>query len=274
MKRIDYRGSWVLVTGASSGIGAAFARKLAHRGANLVLTARSAERLERLAADLSRINGIETRVVAADLGTPEGVRALLEGVDALGVPIEHVVNNAGFGSTGPFCTAQPETEQSMVCVNCQAVVAIARHFLPELVRRGRGGVINVASTSGYQPTPFMATYGATKAFSEAYGRMTAITTDMSVICLRLGACLPRPVDSGSAPGWLAPEDLQQLVRRCLEADVRTGTYFGVSANTRTAFDIANARAELGYEPRHDSEAYAADLPEGDGGLCRITPLET
>src|SRR5690606_25917714 len=191
MKRIDYRGSWVLVTGASSGIGAAFARKLAHRGANLVLTARSAERLERLAADLSRINGIETRVVAADLGTPEGVRALLEGVDALGVPIEHVVNNAGFGSTGPFCTAQPETEQSMVCVNCQAVVAIARHFLPELVRRGRGGVINVASTSGYQPTPFMATYGATKAFVLSFS--LALSEELRGSGVRMLALCPGPV---------------------------------------------------------------------------------
>lgn len=191
MKRIDYRGSWVLVTGASSGIGAAFARKLAHRGANLVLTARSAERLERLAADLSRINGIETRVVAADLGTPEGVRALLEGVDALGVPIEHVVNNAGFGSTGPFCTAQPETEQSMVCVNCQAVVAIARHFLPEFVRRGRGGVINVASTSGYQPTPFMATYGATKAFVLSFS--LALSEELRGSGVRMLALCPGPV---------------------------------------------------------------------------------
>ncbi|MFO7178959.1 MAG: SDR family oxidoreductase [Pseudomonadota bacterium] len=191
MKRIDYRGSWVLVTGASSGIGVAFARTLAHRGANLVLTARSTDRLERLAADLTRINGIETRVVKADLSAPDGVRTLLDGVDALGVSIEHVVNNAGFGSTGPFHTTQPEKESAMVRVNCEAVVAIARHFLPELVRRRSGGVINVASASAYQPTPFMATYGATKAFVLSFS--LALSEELRGSGVRMLAVCPGPV---------------------------------------------------------------------------------
>ncbi|TDE15044.1 NAD-dependent epimerase/dehydratase family protein [Jiangella asiatica] len=117
-------------------------------------------------------------------------------------------------------------------------------------------------------------YGSSKAFAEAYGRMVADAGGPAVICLRLGGCVPEPGDLGTTIGWLAPGDLHQLVRAALAADVRYGTYFGVSANTRGMFDYTNATRELSYRPRFDSEVYVPGLPDGDGGLCRWAATDT
>lgn len=191
MKAPNYAGTWALVTGASSGLGAEFARNLAHRGANVVLTARSSERLLDFAADLSRVNGVEARVIAADLATPEGVRAVLDGVDALGVSVEHVVNNAGFGAVGSLIKTDEETHRRMVRLNVEALTAISRHLLPHLVALGRGGLIHVASTAAYQPTPFMATYGATKAFVLSFS--LALSEELRGSGVRALAVCPGPV---------------------------------------------------------------------------------
>src|SRR5689334_22543990 len=108
---------WVLVTGASSGLGVEMARRLAERGAHLVLTARSRDRLEELAADIARVNGVETRVVVADLGQPGGAAELVAATRRLNLPITHLVNNAGFGSSGPFTELDAARECSMVELN-------------------------------------------------------------------------------------------------------------------------------------------------------------
>jgi short-subunit dehydrogenase len=204
LKPVDYKNRWVLVTGASSGIGAEFARALAHRGANLVLTARSRERLEQLALDLQRVNGVLARVVVAELAAPQGVEGLLAGVDELGVQVEHVVSNAGFGAVGQFVNSGREGETRMVRVNSEAVVAIARHYLPSLVRLGAGGILHVASTAAFQPTPFMATYGATKAFVLSFS--LALREEVSGSGVRVVALCPGPVPTGfqEAAGIPAP----------------------------------------------------------------------
>lgn len=194
MTELDYKNRWVLVTGASSGIGAEFARALAHRGANLVLTARSVERLEQLALDLGRVNGVLTRVVVADLGAADGIGALLDGVDALGVRIEHVISNAGFGSTGRFVNTDAAAESRMVRVNCEAVLALARHFTPSFVESRSGGILHVASTAAYQPTPYMATYGATKAFVMSFS--LALREELSGTGVRVVTLCPGPVPTG------------------------------------------------------------------------------
>ena len=165
-----FSGTFALVTGASSGLGEEFARQLAHRGCNLVLTGRSREKLESLASDLARINGVATRVVTADLAQPGGAEQLALIVDDLGVTVDHLINNAGFGSAGEFVASDANRQTEMVRVNCESVVRLASHFLPGMVRRNRGGIINVASTAAYQPTPYMATYGATKAFVVSFER--------------------------------------------------------------------------------------------------------
>lgn len=194
MKPVDYRQRWVLVTGASSGLGAEFARALAHRGANLVLTARSRDRLEQLALDLGRVNGVTARTVVADLSEADGARALIAGIEALGVPVEHVISNAGFGAVGRFVSSEPGVEARMLRVNCESLVALARHFLPELVARGDGGILHVASTAAYQPTPYMAAYGATKAFVMSFS--LALREEVAGTGVRMVTLCPGPVPTG------------------------------------------------------------------------------
>ncbi len=194
MKKLDFRGSWALVTGASSGLGAEFARQLAHLGTNLVLTARSEAKLERFAADLARVNGVSTHAIAVDLAAEGGAQKLLAAVDALGVPLLHVINNAGFGSTGAFVNSDPEHELRMVRLNCEAVAAVTRHFLPKFVASRAGGLLNVASTAAYQPTPYMATYGASKAFVLSF--TLSLAEELRGSGVRVLALCPGPVPTG------------------------------------------------------------------------------
>ena len=161
----DYRQTTALVTGASSGIGETLARSLARRGVGgLVLVARSADKLTRLAEELQEKHGLPVAVIPADLSDPETPQRLKEETDRRGLTVDLLVNNAGFGSYGPFEALAPAREDDMVSVNVAAVVALTRAYLPDMAARGRGGILNVASTAGFQPVPYMATYGATKAF--------------------------------------------------------------------------------------------------------------
>jgi short-subunit dehydrogenase len=146
-----------LVTGASSGIGAAFARSLAARGHDLVVVARSKGDLDELAASVA----VEVEVIAADLATVEGVALveprLRDGVDLL-------VNNAGFGTTGKFAELPIEEEDREIRLNVLALTRLTGAAVPGMVARGRGGVVHVASIAAFQPTPGTATYGGTKAY--------------------------------------------------------------------------------------------------------------
>ena len=198
-----FSGTYALVTGASSGLGEEFARQLAHRGCNLVLTGRSREKLETLASDLARINGVATRVVTADLAQPGGAEQLALIVDDLGVSIDHLVNNAGFGSAGGFAESDATRETTMVRVNCESIVCLTGHFLPGMVRRNRGGIINVGSTAAYQPTPFMATYGASKAFVVSFS--AALASELEKSDVRVLACCPGPVPTGFQAAAGIPE---------------------------------------------------------------------
>jgi short-subunit dehydrogenase len=189
-----FKGRWALVTGASSGLGTELCRQLARRGANLVLTARSEPRLEELARDLSRVNGVETRVIPADLARPEGALALVAKLRALDVPVRHVVNNAGIGSAGAFSDLDPERESAMVELNVASVVRLTRAFLPGLVAARDGGVLNVASVVAFQPVPYMATYGATKAFVVSF--TLALARELEGTGVRAMALCPGPVRTG------------------------------------------------------------------------------
>lgn len=184
-----------LVTGASSGIGEQFARQLAARGRDLVLVARRAERLERLAAELPS----ETRVIACDLGADAA--SLPARVNELGLEIDLLVNNAGFGTHDRFWEIEEGRDAEMVRVNCEAVVTLTRAFLPAMVDRGRGGVIVVASTAGMQPLPYEATYSASKAFALAFTE--ALHTELRGTGVRCLAINPGPVPTEwqRVAGW-------------------------------------------------------------------------
>ena len=156
--------STALVTGPSSGIGAEIARELGRRGHGLTLVARREDRLRALARELTQAHGVRVEAIACDAGDPEERRRLARTLEQRGLVVEVLVNNAGFGSAGRFPSLDPERETEMVRVNVEAVVALCGAYVPAMVERGRGAVLNVASTAAFQPLPRQATYGATKAF--------------------------------------------------------------------------------------------------------------
>jgi hypothetical protein len=151
-----------LVTGASAGIGAEFARQLARKGYGLILVARRQERLDELAADLAARYNVEADVIAADLATADGVAAVGKRLAAGDVDL--LVNNAGFGTLGEFAGMPAEREMQQIDLNVKALVSLTHAALNPMVARGAGAIINVASLGAFQPCPYMATYVATKAF--------------------------------------------------------------------------------------------------------------
>jgi uncharacterized protein len=160
---MEYKGQRALVTGASAGIGAVFARELARRGADLVLVARSQGKLAALAEELSDSYGVAVDVVAADLAKPSAATELAESLRARDLQIDILVNNAGFGLFAPLGEADSAVLADMVRLNVETLVDLTRLYLPGMLERDRGAIINVGSTAGFQPVPYMAVYGATKA---------------------------------------------------------------------------------------------------------------
>jgi uncharacterized protein len=160
----NWRGRWALVTGASAGIGVALARELAVAGANLVLTARRRDRLEQLAEDLQRENGIQTELFPADLAQPDAPQAIRAFTDQRKLAIELLINNAGFGQYGELTQVEVHRLLDMVQVNCSAVLHLTRLFLPDMIQRRRGDVLIVSSRAAFQAVPYISTYAATKAF--------------------------------------------------------------------------------------------------------------
>ena len=153
-----------LITGASSGIGAAFARKLAARGRNVFLVARSEDKLIALCNELGRLTSIRAQYLALDLRHPDAGAQLLEETQKRALEIEMLINNAGFGSMGDFVKLDLNHELDMLQLNIRALVDLTHRFLGPMRERKRGTIINVASTAGFQAVPYMATYAASKAF--------------------------------------------------------------------------------------------------------------
>lgn len=153
-----------MITGASAGIGRAFAEQLAGRGYDLVVVARDTARLDALAKELDATRGASVEVLTADLSAGQGIAAAEARVIDDERPIDLLVNNAGFATVGRFHDLPISREISEIGLNVVAVARLTHAALPGMVARGRGGVINVASIAAYQPTPLNATYGATKAF--------------------------------------------------------------------------------------------------------------
>jgi short-subunit dehydrogenase len=153
-----------LITGASAGLGVEFARLFAKDGHDVALVARRRDKLDEVAAELSKAHGIKASVFPTDLTDPTAPTALRDRVAAAGLEIEFLVNNAGFGSNGAFVDVDLRRELDMIEVNVKALAHLTRLFLPGMVARKSGRVLNIGSTAGFVPGPFMATYYASKAY--------------------------------------------------------------------------------------------------------------
>jgi short-subunit dehydrogenase len=188
----DFRGKWALVTGASSGIGAALARELARNGAKLILTARRKDRLDALAAELTA-QGAETRIVTADLMDPDAPQVIYDATVGAGLAVEILINNAGLGQYGYMHTSDVAQETGQIRVNCEAMVRLTRLFVPAMVERRRGWILVLASTASFQPVPFLSTYAATKAFDRFFA--LGLAEELAPFGVKVTALCPGPTES-------------------------------------------------------------------------------
>jgi len=188
-----WRGKWALVTGASAGIGSALARDLAGRGCNLVLTARRRERLEQLASELTAGGGVNVEIVAADLALPGAPEQIFEFTSQKKIAIQLLANNAGFGAYGYFDQIDLQKQLDMVQVNCSAVIHLTHLFLPQMLERGSGDILILASTAAFQAVPFITTYAATKGFDLHLGE--ALFEEFAARGIRVCVLCPGPTTS-------------------------------------------------------------------------------
>ena len=182
--------STALVTGASSGIGAEFAAQLAAEGMDQVLVARRADRLAALGAELEKKFSVRCHPIAIDLSASDAPRRIYAETEAKGLKIDWLVNNAGFGTNGPFASLPLEREMEEIQLNVGALVALTRLYVPGMVERRRGQIVNLGSVGSFVPTPYMATYSATKAFILSFSEALAAelsTTGVGVLALCPGA---------------------------------------------------------------------------------------
>lgn len=213
--------STALVTGASSGIGVEIARALASRGHGITIVARRQEPLAALAAELAAEHSIRAEAIGADLAEAGDRDKLAAAIDELGLVVEILVNNAGVGTYGSFATLSREDELAMVRLNVEAVTDLQARYLPAMVGRGQGTVINISSTSAFQPMPGMATYAASKAFVLSQGE--ALHQELKGTGVTVTTVCPGPIQTDFAetsgtdavgddlPGmfWMSPEELAE-----------------------------------------------------------------
>jgi short-subunit dehydrogenase len=193
--------SAALVTGASAGIGGAIAHELAARGHGLVLVARREDRLDALAQELSEAHGVRAESIACDLAVERQRRRLPAQIDELGLDIDVLINNAGFATGGAFYEADSDRELQQVRLLVEAPVALMLAFLPAMVERGRGAILNVASTAGMQPMPYSAGYSAAKAYVLTFSE--AVHQEVRGHGVTVTALAPGPVETEfwDQAGW-------------------------------------------------------------------------
>jgi hypothetical protein len=223
---------FMLITGASAGIGLELARIAAGKSRSLVLVARSQDRLTELARALAAEHRIRAEVVALDLALPEAPETLFQEMANRGIEVSDLVNNAGFGSVGLFHETSLERQLEMLRLNIVSLTHLTHRFLPAMVRRGRGRVLNVASTAGLQPGPLMAVYYASKAYVLSFSE--ALTEELRGTGVTVTALLPGPTRT-------------EFQRRA-----------GMEGSRLTRLGMADARsvAELGYRAMEDGRAVA------------------
>ncbi|MGW6795244.1 SDR family NAD(P)-dependent oxidoreductase [Streptomyces chartreusis] len=193
-----YAGITALITGASKGIGASYARELASRGANLVLVARSEGVLKKLASQLQSAHKVRVDVIAADLFDRSAPQTIADTLTERGIEVDLLINNAGLGASGPFLTRPFGPNLDSVDLNITTLMGMVHSIGSRMLERGRGGIINVSSVAGFQPMPFQASYGATKAFVLSFTE--ALAEELRATDLRVMAVHPGPVNTGFFDG--------------------------------------------------------------------------
>jgi uncharacterized protein len=191
---VKARNETVLVTGASSGLGLELADLFARDGADLILVARRLERLEEVAERLTTDHGVRTLVIPMDLSEPGSVDRLAESIHEMGLQVDVLVNSAGFGARGPFAAMPADRVGGMLEVNIGALTNLTRHFLPGMIERGRGGVINLGSLAGFLPGALMTTYYASKAYVLAFSE--ALSEEVRGTGVTVCCVAPGPTDTG------------------------------------------------------------------------------
>ena len=252
-----------LVTGASSGIGEQFALQLGRRGHNLVLTARSEDRLHTLARQLrSDYPSIEVEVIAADLAEPGSGAALNAELTVRGVEVDVLINNAGFGSHNPVAAEDPDNLAREIQLNCSSLVDLTARLLPAMLGRDRGGVLNVASTAAFQPLATMAVYAATKAFVLSFTE--ALWAETRTTGVRVMALCPGATETGffEATGKEFLTSGRQSADRVAEFGLRA--FFNGNAPTVIP-GMANNLAATGYRflPRAVMARFAGSRVRAD-----------
>ncbi|WP_436771866.1 SDR family NAD(P)-dependent oxidoreductase [Yinghuangia sp. YIM S09857] len=219
--------STALITGASSGLGAEFAAQLAAQGHDVVLVARSADRLAALAEHLTAEHGVRAHVLVHDLAEPDAGRRIAEELADRGLSVDVLVNNAGFGTCGRFEEIPGKRDHELLMVNVVALVDLTHELLPGMLERGRGSVVNVASNAGFQPSPYFAVYGAAKAFVLNFG--LALRQECRGRGIRVLTVCPGPVETAFfdtigtrkaavTGSFTTPEPVVRATLRALERD--------------------------------------------------------
>ena len=183
-----------LITGASSGIGKEFARIHAERGGDLIIIARSKDKLDALKAELENKHNIKVFVIAKDLSQPEAPEEIYNEVKKSGIEIDYLINNAGFGGLGKFHEREWEKDRAMINLNITALTALTRFFLPDFTKRNSGKILNVSSTASFMPGPLQAVYYATKAYVSFFSN--AIAEELSDTEITVTALLPGATATG------------------------------------------------------------------------------
>ena len=184
---------YTLITGASSGIGYEFAHIFAREKYNLILVARSQEKLLELQKELEKTYGVTVRSIVSDLAAPEAAEHIFDQVKSLNVSIDILVNNAGFGLFGEFAKTDWAREEEMIQVNILSLTRLAKFFIPEMIEKKRGKILNVASTAAFFPGPLMAVYYATKAYVLSFSE--ALNSELEGTGVKVSALCPGPTAS-------------------------------------------------------------------------------
>src|SRR5437762_6744489 len=253
-------GNAALITGASAGLGLEYAKLFAADGVDVVLVARRRDRLEALAKELEGKHRVRAHVIAADLGSADGPGRVLEDLRRIGLEVAFLVNNAGFGTSGAFAEIDADRELEMIQVNVVSLVSLTRALLPPMIARKNGRILNIVSTAGFQPGPFMAAYYASKAFVNSFTEALAYELKGTGVT----ATVSCPGATATELAGVAGNDSSRLFRMgaASPAEVARQAYRAMNAGrTLVVHGAKNKLAAFGvrFSPRPMVRAAAASL---------------